>query len=384
MEQVVRPFIAVFSDVPDFRHAQGKRHRLPLVLTLVTLALINQQNSLGQIAAWVHGLDGQARQRLHLRHNRVPSYATFRRVLLQIDTAALAQALQAWVEEVLRAYFPAATWQGLAIDGKTLRGSADEEVDLPALQVLNAMIHSIGVVLQSQAIPAQTNELGAIRSFLEKIVLTGRVVSFDALYAHPDLAQLIVNRDGHYLMRVKANQLHLLRAFETWFQDPAPTRQPETYLYSTTVKGHGRLVQYTLRTTEALNAYVQLEFHWPCVGQVFQIQRRCLNLSTGEVTTTIHYAITSLKAHPAGPATLFRLWHQHWNVETKGHWVLDTVFGEDRSSARKAHLPEALSLMRKAVISLLRLFGQDGITRNRSRLSANVDSALSFVGVPLE
>ena len=117
MEHLVRPFIAVFSDVPDFRHAQGKRHRLPMVLTLVTLAMISQQNTLGQIAAWVHGLGWETRQRLHLRHNRVPSYATLRRVLLQVDTSALAQALQAWVEEVLKAYFPTATWQGLAIDG---------------------------------------------------------------------------------------------------------------------------------------------------------------------------------------------------------------------------------------------------------------------------
>jgi predicted transposase YbfD/YdcC len=384
MEHLVRPFIAVFSDVPDFRHAQGKRHPLPKVLTLVTLAMISQQNTLGQIAAWVHGLGWETRQRLHLRHNRVPSYATIRRVLLQVDTSALAQALQAWVEEVLKAYFPTATWQGVAIDGKTLRGSADEDADLPALQVLNAMVHSLGALLQSQAIPAHTNELGVIKSFLEKIVLTGRVVSFDALYTHTDLAQLIVDRNGHYLMRVKANQLHLLQAFETWFQDTSPTLQPETCLYSTTVKGHGRLVQYTLRTTQALNHYVQQEFHWPRVGQVFQIERHSLNLSTGEVTTTIHYAITSLKADQAAPALLFRLWHQHWDIENKGHWVLDTVFGEDRSPARKAHLPDALSLMRKAVMTLLRLLGQDGITRNRSRLSANVGNALSFVGVPLE
>jgi len=129
---------------------------------------------------------------------------------------------------------------------------------------------------------------------------------------------------------------------------------------------------------------VQQEFHWPRIGQVFQIERHSINLSTGEVTTTIHYAITSLKADQAAPALLFRLWHQHWEVENKGHWVLDTVFGEDRSPARKAHLPDALSLMRKAVLTLLRLLGQDGITRNRSRLSANVGNALSFVGVPLE
>ena len=48
MEHLVRPFIAVFSDVPDFRHAQGKRYQLPLVLTLVTLTMISQQNTLGQ------------------------------------------------------------------------------------------------------------------------------------------------------------------------------------------------------------------------------------------------------------------------------------------------------------------------------------------------
>jgi hypothetical protein len=47
--------------------------------------------------------------------------------------------------------------------------------------MLNAMVHALGVILQSQAIPAQTNELGTIQSFLEKILLTGRVVSFDAL-----------------------------------------------------------------------------------------------------------------------------------------------------------------------------------------------------------
>jgi len=38
----------------------------------------------------------------------------------------------------------------------------------------------------------------------------------------------------------------LLPALETWFQDTPPTCQSETYLYATTVKGHGRQGQYTL------------------------------------------------------------------------------------------------------------------------------------------
>jgi len=70
-----------------------------------------------------------------------------------------------------------------------------------------------------------------------------------------------------------------------------------------------------------------------------------------------------------------------WGIENQGHWVLDTVFGEDCSRARKAHLPQTLSLLRRAVITLLRLFGQEGVTCTRARLSANVDQALSLIGL---
>ena len=84
------------------------------------------------------------------------------------------------------------------------------------------------------------------------------------------------------------------------------------------------------------------------------------------------------------PATLLNLWRQHWHIENKGHWVLDVVFGEDASKARKDHLPKTLSLLRKAVITLLRLFGQDGITVTRSALSANVEQTMSLIGLPLD
>ena len=202
-----RPFISIFERVPDPRQAKGRRHPLAAVLTIVVLALINQQNTLRQIAAWAQGLGEQIRRCLPLHHNRIPSEATIRRVLRNLDVEALTQAVQDWVEEVLTAYFPTAHWQGLAIDGKTLRRSRDE--DLPALQVLHAMVHELGAFIRSQAIPAGRNELGAISPFLGEVVLEGRVVTLDALLTHRDIAQAILERGGHYLMRVKANQPQL-------------------------------------------------------------------------------------------------------------------------------------------------------------------------------
>jgi len=379
MVPLARPFISIFERVPDPRQAKGRRHPLAAVLTIVVLALINQQNTLRQIAAWAQGLGEQIRRRLPLHRNRIPSEATIRRVLRNLDVEALTQAVQDWVEEVLTAYFPTAHWQGLAIDGKTLRRSQDE--DLPALQVLHAMVHELGAFIRSQAIPAGRNELGAISPFLGEVVLEGRVVTLDALLTHRDIAQAILERGGHYLMRVKANQPQLLEDLKLWFDDPSPLSRAENRVYRRVIKGHGRLVCYTLRTTEALNAYLQRELGWPGVGQTFCIECRCTNLRSGEQGTKVHYGITSLDFQQAGPERVFTLWHRHWGIENQGHWVLDVVFGEDRSRARKAHLPQTLSLLRRAVITLLRLFGQEGVTCTRARLSANVDQALSLIGL---
>lgn len=246
------------------------------------------------------------------------------------------------------------------------------------------MVHQLGAFIQSQAVSVGTNELGIIQVFLEGLVLSGRVVTLDALFTQHDVAHTILDQDSHYLMRVKANQPRLLEDLQTWFDDPSPFNQAENVIYRHHEKGHGRLVQHTLCTTEALNHYLQNELHWPRVGQAFRIKRNCITLRTGEVTTQTHYAITSLNLQQADPATLLTLWRQHWHIENKGHWVLDVVFGEDDSRARTNHLPTTLSVLRKAVISLLCLFSQVGLTTTRSMLSADVQQAMSLMGLPLE
>jgi predicted transposase YbfD/YdcC len=288
------------------------------------------------------------------------------------------------VQEVLATHYPTPDWQGLAIDGKTQRGSRDTSAGAPALQVLNAMVHRLETFIHSQAIPADTNELGAIRSFLSDMILRGRVVTLDALYTRSDPAQVVLDQDGQYLMRIKANQPRLLDDLQTWFNDPSPFSQADSVIYRTAMKGHSRLVSYTLCTTQALNAYLRDELGWPQVGQVFLIERKVVRILTGEITTATHYGITSLDFDQADPATLFDLWHRHWEVENRGHWVLDVVLGEDASRARTAHLPETLSLLRRATISFLRPFSQHGISATRSRLGASVAQALSLLGVPLD
>jgi hypothetical protein len=137
-----------------------------------------------------------------------------------------------------------------------------------------------------------------------------------------------------------------------------------------------------VRATTALNAYLNVEYGWPDIGQVFCIEHTRVILATGVVTQTVHYAITSLDRLSANAAELLKMWHEHWHIENKSHWVRDVVFGEDANRARTGTLAEALALLRAAVISRLRLAGMDGITTARSQASANQQIAAFLVGIP--
>ncbi len=184
-------------------------------------------------------------------------------------------------------------------------------------------------------------------------------------------------------MRVKDNQPWLLDSLQRWFTGDPRIIAADTQVVHSTEHGHGRVVHYTLSTTTALNQYLQQERGW-IVGQALQLERRCITLKTGEVETSVHYGITDLLPHQAPPRLLLRLWRQHWHIENKAHWVLDTVMDEDRSTARKDALPLALTLLRHAAISLLRLSGETSLTAARSRFSANPAAACSLIGIPLE
>lgn len=186
------------------------------------------------------------------------------------------------------------------------------------------------------------------------------------------------------MFRLKGNQPQTLTALKEWFDAKTVQPLPETSTYQFSQKGHGRLVTYTIQTTTALNSYLQQSLAWPKIGQVLAIHRRCIYQSTGQVRETQHYALTDLSPPQADPLTLFRLWQQHWPIENKVHWVRDVDFAEDRSRSRTANLPLNLSLLRNAVLNLLRAFGYPNITQARTYFSVNLPAACSLVGIPLE
>lgn len=123
----------------------------------------------------------------------MPSYGTIRRVLEMIDIEELEYRLSVWATEFSEATETEA-WEGLATDGKSLRGSATSEDK--AVHLLSIFSHQLEIVLKQRAVDGKTNEIPELRSLLEDVVLEGKLVTMDALHTQRDTAEKVLEKGG--------------------------------------------------------------------------------------------------------------------------------------------------------------------------------------------
>ncbi len=75
------------------------------------------------------------------------------------------------------------------------------------------------------------------------------------------------------------------------------------------------------------------------------------SIAMGSRRSLASYYITSLEAKVGVFSESVR---SHWGIENSLHWVMDVVFGEDRSRIRQGHAAENMSFLRRFVTTLLK------------------------------
>jgi len=372
-----RPLIEVLAEIPDCRANRGKRHPLAAMLALACSAMLCGYRSYTAIAEWgrnygMHlvGALGFTRQ--------PPCATTFHTVFHRIDRDVLEATLGAWAEALVGGTpAPPDTLEGIAIDGKTLRGSKKQGA--PGAHLLSALAHRVGLTLAQQAVADKSNEIPAALELLRHVVLEGRVVTMDALLTQRQLAQQIVEAGGDYVMIVKENQPHLLEDIQTVFTH-APIAG-ETRTVATTVDyGHGRIEQRGLQTSTVLAGYSD----WPGLTQVFQVERQVILPKTGEVREEVVAGVTSLAPERADAMRLLALVRGHWQIENRSHWVRDVTFDEDRSQVRCGSIPQVMAALRNTVIGLMHWAGYSNIAAACRRFAAQPALALALIGIEPE
>jgi predicted transposase YbfD/YdcC len=336
------PLMAVFDELPDPRRVtRNKLHRLTDILTIATCAVIGGAESWEAIAEYGRTKADFFRRFLTLE-NGIPSPDTFERVFAKLTPGAFARAFGRW----MAAACDSTGLIPVAIDGKSAR-AAKRDTATGCLHMVTAWAAENRLVLGAAAVPDGSNEIATIPELLRTLDLAGAIVTIDAAGCQLENARIIRKREGHYLLAVKDNQPTLRAAVEAVFDracdaDFAGVRSDG---HEQVEDGHGR---HEERYVTVISDPTGLPPDWPEVAAVVQVNRE--REVGGERAVTSHYYLTS---HD-GTAAEFAHWARgHWGIENGLHWVLDVVFGEDRSRIRQQNAGANLAMIRRVAVSLL-------------------------------
>lgn len=361
--------IGRLEEVTDPRDPRGVRHNQASILAIAVCAVLAGSRGYTAIFEWAADLSQELLERFRCRWSKKkgmyipPSEPTIRRALKSIDPDELDQITCRWVADH-------STSNAIALDGKTLRGSKHK--DSPPVHLLGSLSHGEGVVVSQVQVGDKTNEIRAFKPALEPLELEGKIVTADAMHTQVEHARYLVDEKGaDYVFIVKGNQKNL-------FEDIEDLEDSELGpVHTDHDKGHGRIETREIRTSTALNEYI----NFPHVGQVFRLERSTTDLDGSNARHETAYGITSLSPESAAPADVLSLVRRHWEIETRLHWVRDVTFDEDRCQIRKGAGPRVFATLRNLAISLLRLAGCSNIAKALRTHSRNAERCLITAGI---
>ena len=361
MQTMSNEIITHFENVTDPRVNRGNNHPL---LELIFMALTGHLcgcDDWASIARFVNDRKAWFAKHLEMPFG-VPTDDTFRRVFARLDTAQFLVAMHQWVD----VFAGSLRGQGVAIDGKVLRGSFDKASGQSPLHTITAFATATRICLRQAAVDGKSNEIPAVPEILKLLDLNGAIVSLDAMHCQTATAAAIVDAKADYILAAKNNQPKLYEflhdLFEKALEDGSKVK---TYRYVECEKGHGRSERREYITIKAPVCPELVK--WVNLKSITMTYRTSKEKRSGKERENIMFYISSCAPKVKSLAKYIR---GHWAIENSLHHVLDVTFTEDSSRIRKGSGPEVAACLRRMAANILQLDTtiNDNIRGKRMRL----------------
>jgi hypothetical protein len=205
---------SLFASIPDHRGLQGRDYKLSSIIALVVLSMLSGRK--GLMAAYRLGRSLPEEQKRLLGFHSLgntPCHATITETFRYLDPNGLLECLKQFVlkdnqkQNLL-----------LHIDGKTLRGTADNEQK--AVHCLSIFCHDLNAVLGQTASRGPGHEIEDALSVLKSLDLTNKIVTGDAKFCQKTIVKQITDSGGDGILQVKNNQKALKKKIEADFKNP--------------------------------------------------------------------------------------------------------------------------------------------------------------------
>jgi len=335
-----------FSALDDPRQAWKVVYPLPEVLLTVLCATMAGAEDFVEIERWANKKLDFLRRFLPFTQG-VPSHDTLNDVINALPAEDFQACFVAWAEG-LRDDDP----EIVAIDGKTSRRSHNRDKGQNPLHLVSAWASRQRLVLGQQACEEKSNEITAIPALLERLEVTGALVTIDAMGCQTRIAQVIRAKGADYLLALKDNWPALSAEVERFF---AGTSTATTCDHHETVDGeHGRI--------ETRRHTVCHEIEWLTSDRRYPGEWRFKDLAmiamveaeverAGKTSHERRYYLSSAKLSAKCFAAAVRA---HWHIENRLHWVMDVVFHDDLMRLRTANGPANMAAVKHMSLNLIR------------------------------
>jgi predicted transposase YbfD/YdcC len=371
-----RPILVVvqaFASLRDPRRTRPREHSFASILLVTFAAVLCGAEGWDEIEQFGQSRLEWLRQLVPMR--RAPSADVIRRVLSALDPIHFEACFRRWVAALCE------EMQGevVAIDGKTLRGSADAATRRAGLHLVQIWATKQNLLLGQCATTGAAGEPLVVPDLLRAVAIKGAIVTLDANGCTKAIAKAIVAGGADYVLHLKGNRGPIHAQVVEQFDADLEAALAAGRMQSDQQRdmGHGRI---EVRTTWAAEPRLPDALHnaWPGLASVAMIERE---RTVGSKTSTErHYFLSSL---PADAARIGNAARTHWSVENNLNWSLDATMNEDDCRIAAGFGAINFALIRRIALSLFRqpAAGKGSVPRKRRRAGWEPTYLLTLLGV---
>lgn len=332
------------KSVPDYRRT-GKgnyRHKLEDILLLVILGRLGKSITRPDIIRF--GSQNLKRfQSLGMLLHGVPSEPTLCRIFKHIDDEAMSDRMSEFTA-TFHDELVGLAGDIICIDGKAMRGTVLENGRNP--DIVSAYSLGARVTLATDMCREKSNEITSVPRLLEKVDVSGCIVTADAMSFQKAIIDKIRKNGGDFLIELKANQ----RTLRYGIEDSVGQAVPVDVHSKGPCLEHGRIETRTCRVFRGEDLVVDRE-KWNGNLTVIEIRTDTERKPDGRKSSERRFYVASFNGSAKRLGTIARM---HWAIESM-HWDLDRNLRQDfirRKSARSARNLDTIQRMVLAILSI--------------------------------
>lgn len=361
------------KSVPDYRRTSkgNYRHKLEDILLLVILGRLGKCVTRPDIIRF--GKRNLKRlQSLGILQNGIPSEPTLCRVFRNVDDEAMsdrmAEFTSAFHEELVG--FAGGI---ICIDGKAMRGTVLENGRNP--DIVFAYSLESGITLATDMCQEKSNEITSVPKVLDKIDVSGRIVTADAMSFQTAIINKIREKGGDFLIELKANQRTLRYGIEdnVGFSEPVDVHSEGPCLE------HGRIETRVCRIFRGEDLIADRD-KWKGNLTVIEIRTASERKSDGQKSSERRFYISSFQGSAKRLGAIARM---HWAIESM-HWDLDRNLKQDSIKRKSARAARNLDTIQRTVLSILSIWkGKRRKVSDKKKGTAELigDLSMNFTGI---